>query len=200
MPSRIKTGRLDGRRGRQVTASVVPLFSREHVAQIFRRASALDRGSDTRADAERLYREVTRLDPSHWLAWNNIGVLAYRRGDKAEALDAWGQALRANPSAAETHNNVGSLLQLEGKLSVARVYLDNAVRYDPCMLEARINYALALQGLGELSRAAEQWRAALELGPSEDEASYAARQLALCERGRPLARSRRPRRATRASV
>lgn len=162
-------------------ADVVPLFSTARQASdLFARAMVLDESRASWPDAERLYAEVTRLDPAHWEAWNNLGVIRYRLGRKADALDAWGRAMQQNPLGAETHNNVGSLLQMEGKLEVAAVFLQNAVRLDPDMAEARINLALALQATGKLRDARRHWRYYLEHWPGGEEAPLARKNLEIC--------------------
>jgi Flp pilus assembly protein TadD len=165
----------------RVTAEVVPLFRESHdAARLFLRAYRLDGDEGTWEVARNLYREVVRLLPDHVDAWNNLGALEHRLGDKASALDAYGQALLLNPEKAETHNNIGMLLQDERKFEIASVYLLRAVKLDPEMGEARVNLALCLQGLGRRNAALKHWRAYLERYPKGVWAALAEKHVRLC--------------------
>ena len=127
-----------------------------------------------------MYREAVRLVPGHVDAWNNLGVICYRLGEKAAAMDAWGRALQLEPQKAETHNNIGQLLQVENKLEVASVYLLRAVKLDPDMGEARVNLALCLQGMGRRRAALRHWRAYLERYPRGPWVELAKKHEKLC--------------------
>lgn len=164
-------------------ARVVTLFSSPvHAAQLFIRAMRIDGTREGWGDAERLYREVVRLDPSHWEAWNNLGAMAYRLGRKADALEAWGQGLLVEPRAAELHNNIGQLFQDEKKLEVAVGYLERAVRYDANCDEAYVNLALCLQGLGRRKAALRYWTRYLDRWPRGEFAELARKHTGLCQR------------------
>lgn len=160
---------------------VVPLFGGVRAAiQLFARAMQLDREKSTWGDAERLYREVVRIAPGHWEAWNNLGVMAYQLGRRDEALAAWERAIEENPESAETYNNIGTLLQDSGKLEAASVYFVRALRIDEEMAEARVNLAMSLQGLGRLGAALRHWRYYLRRWPRGESAELARKHEALC--------------------
>lgn len=160
---------------------VIPLFGSVEVAvRLFARAMQLDRSKTTWSDAERLYREVVRIAPGHWEAWNNLGVMAYQLGRKDEALTAWERAVEENPEAAETFNNIGTLLQDSGKLEAASVHFVRALRIDEEMAEARVNLAMSLQGLGRLGAALRHWRYYLRRWPNGESAELARKHEALC--------------------
>jgi Flp pilus assembly protein TadD len=165
-------------------APVIPLFSgAARAAALFSRAYRLDGSAATWGDAERLYREVVRLAPGHWEAWNNLGVMAYRRGDKAAALHAWGTALLHNGDAAETHSNIGVLFRDEEKYEVASVYLLRAVNADPEMANARVDLALCLQALGRRVAARKHWLKYLGRFPRGEHAEMARKHLGLYQTG-----------------
>jgi tetratricopeptide (TPR) repeat protein len=169
------------KRQRSKGAAVVPLFGGVRDAfRLFQRAMELDRSRATWRDAERLYREVVRIAPGHWEAWNNLGVMAYQLGRRDEAMAAWERAIVENPEAAETMNNIGTLLQNEGKVEAATVQFVRALRIDEEMPEARVNLAMALQALGRCSAALRHWRYYLERWPEGENAVLARKHEALC--------------------
>lgn len=134
------------------------LFRRpEQAEMLFRRALALDTVEQHEALAERLYRETVRIEPEHWEAWNNLGRLAFRRGDPGQARAWWERALEVRPDAAETESNIGAMLQHEGKLEAAVTHLLRAVRLDPLLAEARFNLAHTLQQRGQYRAALRHW-------------------------------------------
>lgn len=162
-------------------SSVTTLFrSPLHAARLFLRAHRLDTKRETLPLARNLYEEVVRIAPGHAEAWNNLGVVCLKLGDKAAAMNAWGRGLLADPERAELHNNVGSMLQCEEKFEVASVYLLRAVRLDPEMAEARVNLALCLQTLGRLKAARRHWREYLERFPGGEFAKLARKHEGLC--------------------
>lgn len=165
-------------------AKVTHLFSTaKHVQQLFARAHALDEVPGQEQRAAELYREVVRITPRHWEAWNNLGVLAFRGGELGDALDAWGRALEIEPHAAATLNNIGSLFYSEQKLEIAVVYLEDSLRIDREQCEARRNLALALQALGRRKAALKHWKAFLRRWPEGEDADLARKHAALCAAG-----------------
>lgn len=167
-------------------ADVLPLYRQPWEAgRLFIRASLLDGRKETWELSEKLYREVVRIAPGHVEAWNNLGVMAFKLGRSAGALEAWGQALLLDPGRAETHNNIGHLFQTEMKLELASVYLLRAVKADPDMEEARVNLALVLQGLGRFRVALRHWRQYLQRFPRGEFTSLARKHEGICaEAGR----------------
>lgn len=164
-------------------AAVVPLFRDRRLAgPLFIRACHLDGADETAALAEGLYREATRLDPSHTEAWNNLGVVLYRRQDEAGALDAWGRVLLIDPAHADAHNNIGHVFQMRHELEAARTYLARAVRLAPEMVEARVNLAFTLQGLGLFDGALRHWGECLRRAPVGPYAQLAKKHAAICKK------------------
>lgn len=161
---------------------VIPLFSGAATAEkLFSQAMRLDQDEATWESAEKLYREVTRLDPGHWEAWNNLGVMLYRRDRPGAALEAWGRALLVDRFAPDVNNNVGMLYQEQGQYSVAVEYLKRAVKADGEMAEARVNLALCLQALGKLDDAERHWLKYLRRYPRGPWAAMAEKNLSLCQ-------------------
>lgn len=164
------------------TTNVRSLFEAtpKRIEALFRRAMVLDGEVATWADAERLYREVTRLSPKHWQAWNNLGVMLYKQGRKRQARDAWGEALLIDPHCAESFNNIGTMFQDEGALDAAEIYFRRALRLDKDMSEARVGLAMVLQGLGRTQAAVRHWRYYLKRWPDGESAAMAREHLDKC--------------------
>jgi Flp pilus assembly protein TadD len=179
-----RTGKGSGEQVANDTTNVRSLFelTPKRIEALFRRAMLLDGEAATFADAERLYREVTRLSPKHWQAWNNLGVMLYKQGRKREARDAFGECLLIDPHCAETLNNIGTMFQAEGALDVAEIYLRKALRLDRDMPEARVGLAMVLQGKGQTKAAVVHWRFYLKRWPEGESAAMAREHLERCRR------------------
>lgn len=81
------------------------------------------------AEAERLYREVLRLQPQHADANHNLGVLAVTAGKPELALPLLKAALQANPSSAQYWVSYIDALIRAGQTALARTVLDEGRRH-----------------------------------------------------------------------
>ena len=129
---------------------------------------------------ERLYREIVRIAPGHWQAWNNLGSCAYRREAFDFAKSCWMAALELAPNQAEIVNNLGLALQRAEKFELAAAYFERAVELDPALPSALANLALTVQGLGRVREALRHWRAYLRRFPDGPDADVARRQEGVC--------------------
>jgi tetratricopeptide (TPR) repeat protein len=123
-------------------------------------------------EAEFIYREILRLDPSEPRAWYVLGMLHQTRKQPVEAERCFRQALRYRPDEAEGYYQLGSALLQQGKQDEA------AANYVRC-LELRPNYAEALANLGYIRGEQNKYeeaealcRRALELNPQYAEVHH----------------------------
>ena len=70
-----------------------------------------------------IYNTAIRLHPSDFRAYNNLGVLAYNRGDYSTAARYFSQAAGIDASAPEVKVNLGYLELLEGNVAAAESYI-----------------------------------------------------------------------------
>jgi protein O-GlcNAc transferase len=95
-------------------------------------------------EAEALYRRILDFEPANIDAAHFLGVLAYQRGDLAQAAERISAALARNPANAPARNNLGNVLDAQGRHDDAlRCYLE-AVALEPDYVDARSNLAAAL--------------------------------------------------------
>src|SRR5260370_15805003 len=68
------------------------------------------RQSSSYRDLETLWRTTIAKNPSCWMAYNNLGVLQFQKGELDDAIEKYEQSLRLHPDYPEAHYNLGSAL------------------------------------------------------------------------------------------
>lgn len=66
-------------------------------------------------DAETLWSDTLRKNPSCWMADHNLADLLLQRGDVRDAIAHWEHALQTNPDLPEVYNNLGITLFKAGR-------------------------------------------------------------------------------------
>jgi tetratricopeptide (TPR) repeat protein len=122
------------------------------------------------ANQEILYRGVIAMNPSCWMAHNNLGIVFDHLGRYDEAVRQYEEAVRTRPDFAEAHNNLGNTLQRMGRLVEAVDEYKAALRITPALAETHYNLGSALRKLGRLQESASQYSEALRLAPSLEQA------------------------------
>jgi predicted O-linked N-acetylglucosamine transferase (SPINDLY family) len=124
------------------------------------------------AEAERLYRQVCAIDPSHVESLHFLGVLAAQAGRNDTAVDMMRRALALKPDYADAHFNLANVLARQ------KLPAEAAASYR-AVLSLRSNFAEALYGLGtvcleqgQYAEAADSLERALQLRPMYPEAHY----------------------------
>lgn len=131
----------------------------------FALASEWDGDPARRDEAVEAYRRVTALDPGHAAAWNNLGLLAHRMGEYAEARDLYERAFAADPACVEAAYNLGALHDDLGDPKAAVFWYRRALEVRLDYADAHFNLASALERLGQVEDARRHWRRYLELDP-----------------------------------
>jgi tetratricopeptide (TPR) repeat protein len=121
-------------------------------------------------DSDRLFHATVDLNPSCWMAHNNLGIDAYAAGDYAGAEEHFRATLRSNPAYAEAANNLGNTLTQLGRSPEALGYFREAVRLNPSLSKAHTNLGNALLRLHQSDPAMAEYAAALRLDPADAEA------------------------------
>jgi tetratricopeptide (TPR) repeat protein len=129
-------------------------------------ASALDEDPATYDQAEDLYKNAIRVDPSLAIAYTNLGNIRFRRGDEVGAEVLYRRAIEVDPRQPEAHYNLGYVMLERGDARDATAYFERAIEGDPRFSDAHFNLAMAWERLGERSRARPHWKKYLELEPS----------------------------------
>lgn len=133
---------------------------------LYVQASALDEDPSTYDQAEELYGQAIRLDPSLAIAYTNLGNIRFRRGDETGAVELYRRAIEVDPRQPEAHYNLGYVMLERGDARGATAYFEQALHGDPRFADAHFNLAMAWEQVGERGRARPHWRKYLELEPN----------------------------------
>ena len=147
---------------------------------LFQSAHAAEEVGDI-AEAERLYRMLTKGYPADPSAAFNLGNMLRAHGRNVEAEAALRTATRIDPSFAEAWYNLGDLLGDQGRSEAAFECLRKAVQVAPQYSDAMFNLALLLQRNTQCAEAADYWRRYLAIDSQSEWASRARRSLKFCE-------------------
>jgi tetratricopeptide (TPR) repeat protein/peroxiredoxin len=103
-------------------------------------------------------------------AWNNLGLLATREGQTAEAIPFFQQALELNPDHLIALENLGNAYRQQKKWEEARKTLERAVAVGPQDPEANYSLGMVFAQLNDNDRAYEYLQRALKSRPGYPEA------------------------------
>jgi glutathione synthase/RimK-type ligase-like ATP-grasp enzyme len=114
----------------------------------FERARLLDRLG--RADEARAgYVDILQREAAHFGALNDLGLLLFRAGLRADALTCFNAAVAKHPNNAIGRANLALVLLRGGDAEQAKRQYEAALGLDPGNAEIRRGLALALDALGE---------------------------------------------------
>jgi Flp pilus assembly protein TadD len=114
-------------------------------------------------EADRLYREVLKLDPMHVAALNNLAmVLAESPRDRGEALTLIDQAIALLGQQPTLLDTKGAILVFQGRSSEAISLLETAAQEQAVDVRHRFHLAAAYRDVGDVEKARGQLRTALD--------------------------------------
>jgi tetratricopeptide (TPR) repeat protein/peroxiredoxin len=103
-------------------------------------------------------------------AWNNLGLLATREGEIAEAIPRFQEALRLSPDHLVALKNLGNAYRQQKRWGDARKVLARAVGVEPEDPEANYSLGMVFAQLNDTDRAYDYLARALKFRPSYPEA------------------------------
>jgi protein O-mannosyl-transferase len=118
------------------------------------------------ADIDTLYVTTLEMNPTCWLAENNLGNLLAARGQIDEAIIHLQKALELKPDLAEAHANLGRILADRGHHAEAIAQHQAALKIKPHEAVYHYNLAAALGQAGRTAEAVAEYQRALEIEPS----------------------------------
>jgi Flp pilus assembly protein TadD len=103
-------------------------------------------------------------------SWNNLGLLATRTGDIAQAIDCFKSALQDNPDYAIALLNLGNAYRQQKRWDEARSALNHALSLNPADAEANYSLAMVFAQTDNSAQAYEYLQRALKSRPAYPEA------------------------------
>jgi len=130
------------------------------------------RQSSSYRDMETLWRTTIEKNPSCWMAYNNLGVAQFEKGDIEDAIEKYQQSLRLHADYPEAHYNLGSALLQKGYPDEAIRQCEEALKIEPNEPDAHIVLGNAFMAKQDVDRAIAQYEKALTLRPEDPNAHY----------------------------
>ncbi|HWY51954.1 MAG TPA: tetratricopeptide repeat protein [Chthoniobacterales bacterium] len=130
------------------------------------------RQSATYRDLETLWRTTIAKNPDCWMAYNNLGVVQFEKGDIEDAIEKYQQSLRLHPDYPEAHYNLGSALLQEGDADEAIRQCEEALKIQPNEPDAHIVLGNAFMAKQDVDRAIAHYVQALHIRPDDSNAHY----------------------------
>lgn len=120
--------------------------------------------------AERLYRQILKVAPSHPEALHYLGVIGLQVGRNEDAVSLITKVVDLQPANYNAMVNLGSGLQALGRIDEAIKSYRQALALQPESAAIHANLGNALTSNGEIERAIERYEAALNFDPELTEA------------------------------
>ena len=114
-------------------------------------------------EAERLYREILKVQPEHLDTNNNLAVILEHHNKLEEAEKYYRKAIELNPDFVEVYFNLGNILKKLNRLIEAEASCKRAIELKPDYAEAHFNLGLIKDNQGKLEQAEKYYRKAIEL-------------------------------------
>src|SRR5437667_1735635 len=128
--------------------------------------------SATYRDAETLWRTTIATNPDCWMAYNNLGVVQFEKGNVEDAIEKYQQSLGLHPDYPEAHYNLGSALLQKGYADEAIRQCEEALKIQPNEPDAHIVLGNAFMAKQDVDRAIAHYEQALRLRPDDSNAHY----------------------------
>ena len=117
-------------------------------------------------EAERLYREILKVQPEHLDTNNNLAVILEHHNKLEEAEKYYRKAIELNPKIAESYNNLGATLGQLNRLIEAEASCKRAIELKPDYAMAYNNLGKILYKFNRFEEAEISYRRAVELKPN----------------------------------
>ena len=111
--------------------------------------------------ALKLARLATKKAPHRSAAFNTLGRIQLRRGEKKDAIASFEKAVELNPSSSYAENNLGLALIYDGKYEEAVDALEDATELEPVEPYMWNNLGMAYEHLDRLEEARDAYKQAV---------------------------------------
>jgi predicted O-linked N-acetylglucosamine transferase (SPINDLY family) len=117
------------------------------------------------AEAEKLYEEILKQEPTHFGALHLLGVVALRTRRTQRGVELIAKAIEINPNVAAAHSNLGYALSALKLHEQALASYDKAIALKPDYADAYNNRGAALRNLRRHAEALASYDKAIALKP-----------------------------------
>jgi protein O-mannosyl-transferase len=121
-------------------------------------------------DIETVWQTTIRMNPTAWMAHNNLGAFFLKKGRLDDAMEHFTKAIEIKPDEASVLDNLGSALLQKGNLDEAIVLYQKALELKPAQASIHYNLANALLARGEVDHAVAQYESTLAINPNHTDA------------------------------
>ena len=116
-------------------------------------------------DLESLWLSVIRVNPTSWLAHNNLGALYESRGDYARAIEQFDTAISVDPGNYESYSALGHIALRLNQPEKAMDQFRRAIEINPKMMDARMKLVNMLADRGRFDESLNLARGGVEQHP-----------------------------------
>src|SRR5437016_2233385 len=132
---------------------------------------------------ETLWRTTLARNPDCWMAYNNLGIVLFQKGEIDEAIADYRTTLEMQPDFWDANYNLGSALLQKGEVDEAIAYCSRAVASEPNDPDAQVALGNALVQKERIDDAIVHYQRAVAIRPDYFIARYSLGH-ALLERGK----------------
>ncbi len=122
--------------------------------------------------AENLYKDVLKIDPSHFQSIFLLGTLSITIKNFDRAIQLLNQAILIQPNHAQSYSNLGAVYKELGKTENAMSYYQKAINIKPDYADAHNNLGVVFNELDEIQKAITCYQKAINIKPDYAEANY----------------------------
>lgn len=142
----------------------------ESAKELFQRAFKAQVAGDL-VTAEELYRAVIQSDPKYALAYYNLGITLYDRGQFAEVEKLYRKSIELDPKYADAYANLGYfLLNRKQQVNEAERFYKKAIELDPKQSAYYVGMGNVMWHRKRWKDAISYYKKALELDPNNKDA------------------------------
>jgi tetratricopeptide (TPR) repeat protein len=123
-------------------------------------------------EAERIYADVLRQQPTHFDALYRLGIIAAQTGGTQRAVELFRKAIALNERVASIHRNLGHALLELGAPNDALLCYERAIALGPDDAESHNGCGLALHELQRFEESIKRYDRAIALNPKFADAYY----------------------------
>jgi tetratricopeptide (TPR) repeat protein len=128
--------------------------------------------SSTYRDIETLWRTTIVRNHDCWMAYNNLGIALFRKGEIEPAISQYEKSLELHPDYAQAHYNLGNALLEKGEIDQAIAHCLEALRLEPNDSDEHVALGNALMAKEDVDGAITHYQTALTLYPDDVNAHY----------------------------